>query len=79
MFLQLHQELPYATMVETDSWEERDDGSVKIAATIHVQRASQKAIVLGKGGSRIKAIASVRAPSWNACSAAASTSFCSCG
>ena len=56
VFLQLHQELPYATMVETDSWEERDDGSVKIAATIHVQRASQKAIVLGKGGSRIKAI-----------------------
>ncbi len=56
VFLQLHQELPYATMVETDSWEERDDGSVKIAATIHVQRASQKAIVLGKSGSRIKAI-----------------------
>ncbi|MGO8918975.1 MAG: GTPase Era [Stellaceae bacterium] len=56
VFLQLHQELPYATMVETDSWEERDDGSVKIAATIHVQRASQKAIVLGKGGSRIKTI-----------------------
>jgi GTPase len=56
VFLQLHQELPYATMVETDSWEEREDGSVKIAVTIHVQRASQKAIVLGKGGSRIKAI-----------------------
>jgi GTPase len=56
VFLQLHQELPYATMVETDSWEEREDGSVKIAATVHVQRASQKAIVLGKGGSRIKAI-----------------------
>jgi GTP-binding protein Era len=56
VFLQLHQELPYATMVETDGWEERDDGSVKISATIHVQRASQKAIVLGKSGSRIKAL-----------------------
>jgi len=56
VFLQLHQELPYAAFVETDSWEEREDGSVKIAQTIHVQRASQKAIVLGKGGSRIKAI-----------------------
>lgn len=56
VFLQLHQELPYATMVETDLWEEREDGSVKISQTIHVQRASQKAIVLGKGGSRIKEI-----------------------
>ncbi|HXZ01312.1 MAG TPA: GTPase Era [Stellaceae bacterium] len=56
VFLQLHQELPYATTVETDSWEEREDGSVRIAVTVHVQRASQRAIVLGKGGSRIKAI-----------------------
>lgn len=56
VFLQLHQELPYATTVETESWEERDDGSVKITQTIHVQRASQKAIVLGKGGSQIKRI-----------------------
>jgi GTP-binding protein Era len=56
VFLQLHQELPYATMVETDSWEEREDGSVRIAQTIHVQRASQKAIVLGKGGHQIKEI-----------------------
>ncbi len=56
IFLQLHQELPYASTVETDSWEEREDASVKIAVTIHVQRASQKAIVLGKAGSRIKAI-----------------------
>jgi GTP-binding protein Era len=54
VFLQLHQELPYATFVETDTWEEREDGSVKIAQTIHVQREGQKAIVLGKGGSRIK-------------------------
>ncbi len=56
IFVQLHQELPYATTVETESWEERDDGSVKIAQTIHVQRDGQKAIVLGKGGSQIKSI-----------------------
>ncbi len=56
IFLQLHQELPYATFVETDSWEELGDGSAKISQTIHVQRDSQKAIVLGKGGQRIKKI-----------------------
>jgi len=56
VFVRLYQELPYATMVETDSWEEREDGSVKIAQTVHVQRASQKAIVLGKGGRQIKEI-----------------------
>jgi GTP-binding protein Era len=56
VFLQLHQELPYATFVETEGWEEREDGSVKISQTIHVQRDGQKAIVLGKGGSRIKLI-----------------------
>ncbi len=56
VFLQLHQELPYATTVETEGWEERKDGSVKISQTIHVQRAGQKAIVLGKGGSQVKQI-----------------------
>jgi GTPase len=56
VFLQLHQELPYATFVETDEWQEREDGSVRIAQTIHVQRDSQKAIVLGKGGRQIKEI-----------------------
>jgi GTP-binding protein Era len=56
VFLQLHQELPYATTVETEAWEERDDGSVKISQTIHVQRDGQKAIVLGKGGSQVKRI-----------------------
>jgi GTPase len=56
VFLQLHQELPYASMVETGEWEERDDGSVRIAQTIHVQRDTQKAIVLGKGGRQIKLI-----------------------
>lgn len=56
IFLQLHQELPYAAMVETESWEEFADGSVKISQTIHVQRDSQKAIVLGKGGQQVKKI-----------------------
>jgi GTP-binding protein Era len=56
VFLQLHQELPYACFVETEGWEEREDGSVKISQTIHVQRDSQKAIVLGKGGRQIKTI-----------------------
>lgn len=56
VFLQLHEELPYATMVETDTWEGRKDGSIKIAQTIHVQRDSQKAIVLGKAGRQVKAI-----------------------
>jgi GTPase len=56
VFLQLHQELPYATLVETEGWEEREDGSVKISQVIHIQRPGQKAIVLGKGGRQIKDI-----------------------
>lgn len=56
LFEQLHQELPYALTVETEAWEERKDGSVKIDATIFVERESQRAIVLGKGGERIKAV-----------------------
>ncbi len=56
LFEQLHQELPYALTVETEAWEERKDGSVKIDATIFVQRDSQRAIVLGKGGERIKTV-----------------------
>lgn len=56
LFLRLHQELPYASTIETDTWEERKDGSVKIEQTIYVERDSQKAIVLGKGGRTIKAI-----------------------
>ena len=55
-FLQLHQELPYALAVETESWEEHGDGSVRIGQVITVRRDSQKAMVLGKGGSRIKSI-----------------------
>ncbi|WP_184042717.1 GTPase Era [Roseospira visakhapatnamensis] len=56
VFLQLHQELPYAVQVETEAWQERTDGSVRIDQVVFVQRDSQRAIVLGKGGSRIRAI-----------------------
>jgi GTP-binding protein Era len=56
IFLQLRNELPYASTVETEKWEERKDGSVRIEQTIFVQRPTQKAIVLGEGGQRIKQI-----------------------
>jgi len=56
LFFQLHQELPYAATVETERWEERPDGSVRIEQVVHVQRASQRAIVLGKSGRQIKEI-----------------------
>jgi len=56
LFLDLHQELPYALTVETESWEERKDGGLRLEQTIYVQRDSQKAIVLGKGGRTIKAV-----------------------
>ena len=58
LFLQLHQELPYAATVETESWKERADGSLRLGQVVYVQRASQKSIVLGKGGRTIKAIGS---------------------
>ena len=56
LYLRLHDELPYATTVETEKWEERKDGSVKIDQVIYVERDGQKAIVLGKGGRAVKAI-----------------------
>lgn len=56
VFLQLHQELPYAITVETEAWEEQPDGSARVAQVIYVTRESQRAIVLGRGGQRIKAI-----------------------
>jgi GTP-binding protein Era len=56
IFRQLHQELPYQSTVETDSWTERKDKSVRIEQTIFVERESQRKIVLGKGGATIKAI-----------------------
>ncbi|MEZ5865948.1 MAG: GTPase Era [Geminicoccaceae bacterium] len=57
LFLQLHQELPYSTTVETEAWAEAPDGAeIRIDQVIYVQRPSQKGIVLGKGGRQIKAI-----------------------
>jgi len=56
LFDQLHQELPYAVMVETENWENFDNGSVEIDQVIYVLKDNQKGIVLGKGGSRIKKI-----------------------
>lgn len=56
IFLQLGDELPYSATVESDKWEEFKDGSVKISQTIYVLRDTQKAIFLGKGGTRIKAL-----------------------
>lgn len=56
IFQQLHQELPYAIMVETEYWEDFDNGDVKINQVITVQRDSQKGIILGKGGAQIKKI-----------------------
>jgi GTP-binding protein Era len=56
IYLQLHAELPYASAVETEKYEERKDGSVVIHQQILVGRDTQKAIVLGKRGSRIKEI-----------------------
>lgn len=56
LFLQLRQELPYALTVETEKWQDKPDGSVRIAQVIYVQRDSQKSIVLGKGGQMIKGV-----------------------
>jgi GTP-binding protein Era len=56
LYRQLHQELPYRATVETDQWQEKDDGSVRIEQTIYVEREGQRVIVLGKSGQRIKAI-----------------------
>jgi len=56
LYLRLHDELPYASAVETEKWEDRRDGSVRIDQVIYVQRDGQKAIALGKGGATIKAI-----------------------
>lgn len=56
LYRQLHQELPYASAVVTEQWEERPDGSAAIHQQIRIARDSQKGIVLGKGGSKLKAI-----------------------
>lgn len=58
LYLQLHDELPYAATVETEKYQEREDGSVEIHQQILVERPTQRAIVLGKGGQRIREIGS---------------------
>ena len=56
LYLRLHQELPYSSHVETEKWEEKKDGSVRIEQVIYVERDSQKKIVLGEKGKTIRAI-----------------------
>jgi GTP-binding protein Era len=56
LYLRLHDEIPYASTVVTDSWKEMKDGSARIDQTIYVEREGQKAIVIGKGGAAIKVI-----------------------
>ncbi len=56
IFLQTHEEVPYAATVETESFAERPDGSVRIDATIYVTRPGHKAILIGSGGARIREI-----------------------
>ncbi len=56
VFLQTHEEVPYATTVETESYTERPDGSVRIDVTVYVTRPGHKAILIGGGGSRVKEI-----------------------
>jgi GTP-binding protein Era len=58
LYRQLHEELPYQSAVETEAYKERPDGSVEIHQQILVARATQRAIILGKGGARLKEIGS---------------------
>ncbi len=56
LFLNLHQELPYQLTVETDSWEEREDGSAEVHLSIYVAREGHRGIILGKNGQSIRRI-----------------------
>jgi GTPase len=56
IFLQTHEEVPYGATVETESWRENKDGSVRIEATIYVARPGHKAILIGNDGARIRSI-----------------------
>lgn len=56
IFLQIQEEIPYGTTVETENWQEKPDGSVRVEATVYVGRAGHKAILIGAGGARIKEI-----------------------
>ncbi len=58
LYLQLHAELPYAAAIETEKYTEREDGSVEIHQQILIERPTQRAIILGKGGARLKEIGS---------------------
>lgn len=58
IFLRLHQELPYSAHVESESWEDKKDGSVRIGQVIYIERDAHKKIVIGKRGETIKAISS---------------------
>ena len=59
IYERLHEELPYQSTVETDQWQQRPDGSIRIEQTVFVERDSQRKIVLGKGGQTIKAIGQI--------------------
>ncbi len=56
LFLNLHQELPYQLTVETESWEDRDDGSVEVHLSVYVARDGHRGIILGKGGQTMRRI-----------------------
>ena len=56
IFMQTHEEVPYGTTVETETWTERKDGSVRIDVTVYVARPGHKAILIGEKGSKIKSI-----------------------
>ena len=56
IFLQIQEEIPYGTTVETENWQEKPDGSVRVDATVYVARPGHKAILIGAGGGRIKEI-----------------------
>ncbi|NMM44457.1 GTPase Era [Rhodospirillaceae bacterium KN72] len=58
LFLNVHQELPYALTVETESYEVRKDGSIRIEQVVYVERESQRAIILGKNGAKVKTVGS---------------------
>jgi GTP-binding protein Era len=56
IFRQTHEEVPYGATVETENWQEKPDGSVRIEATIYVARAGHKAILIGEKGARVREI-----------------------
>jgi len=56
LYINVHQEVPYALTVETERWETTKDGGARVEAVIYVERESQRSIILGKGGQRIKRI-----------------------